>query len=130
MGEEEGSEQDCKGTHGQGIGLPWIPGENRGWYDSCLLNQEQERQDREQEKVGVWQEERLDCCRHQGKEGIGSQGLCRNQEGLCSLQEGQGALPMNMHDHAKASAQGWDVYALGAPLRWMTVSLVLSTIDE
>merc|ERR1711924_387113 len=75
-------------------------------YDSCLLDQEQERQDREQEEVGVWQEERLDCCRHQVKEGIGSQGLCRNQEGLCSLQEGQGALPMNMHEHAKASAQG------------------------
>merc|ERR1711924_299687 len=173
-------------------GLPWIQGENRGWYDSCLLDQEQERQDREQEKVGVWQEERLDCCRHQGKEGIGSQGLCRNQEGLClykksawiaavtkarkalglkgfvaikkgsvfirrelgllpsprqgrhwvsralsqsrralSLQEGQGALPMNMHEHAKASAQG---VGMSTPLErrcvgW-TVSLVLSTIDE
>merc|ERR1712224_204573 len=73
----------------------------------------------------------LDCCRHQGKEGIGSQGLCRNQEGLCSLQEGQGALPMNMHEHAKASAQG---VGMSTPLErrcvgW-TVSLVLSTIDE
>merc|ERR1719158_2509199 len=71
------------------------------------------------------------CCRHQGKEGIGSQGLCRNREGLFSLQEGQGALPMNMHEHAKASAQG---VGMSTPLErrcvgW-TVSLVLSTIDE
>merc|ERR1719335_44026 len=35
--------------------------------------------------------------RDQGKEGIGPQGLRRNQEGLCSLQEGQGALPVNMN---------------------------------
>merc|ERR1712124_29837 len=129
--EEEDREQDRQGQNGKGIGLPWIQGENRGWYDSCLLDQEQERQDCEQEKVGVWQEERLDCCRPQGKEGIGSQGLCRNQEGLCSLQEGQGALPMNMHEHAKASAQG---VGMSTPFErscvgWI-VSLVLSTIDE
>merc|ERR550537_907380 len=65
------------------------------------------------------------------KKGIGSQGLCRNQEGLCSLQEGQGALPMNMHEHAKASAQG---VGMSTPFErscvgW-TVSLMLSTIDE
>merc|ERR1711977_409999 len=104
--EEEDREQDRQGQNGKGIGLPWFQGQDRGWYDCRLLDQEQARQDREQEEVGVWQEECLDCRRHQGKEGIGSQGLCRNQEGLCSLQEGQGALPMNMHEHAKASAQG------------------------
>merc|ERR1712182_33348 len=126
MGGNEGDE-----GHGRHEGHEGHEGEDRERYDSCLLDQEQERQDREQEKVGVWQEERLDCCCHQGKEGIGSQGLCRNQEGLRSLQEGQGALPMNMHEHAKASAQG---VGMSTPLErrcvgW-TVSLVLSTIDE
>merc|ERR1711924_587650 len=73
----------------------------------------------------------LDYGRPEGQEGFGPEGLCRNHEGLSSLQEGQGALPMNMHKHAKASAQG---VGMSTPLErrcvgW-TVSLVLSTIDE
>merc|ERR1712139_529396 len=129
--EEEDREQDRQGQNGKSIGLSRFQGQDRGWYDCRLLDQEQAWQSREQEKVSVWQEEPLDCCRHQGKEGIGSQGLCRNQEGLCSLQEGQGALPMNMHEHAKASAQG---VGMSTPFErrcvgW-TVLLVLSTIDE
>merc|ERR1712224_763645 len=95
--EEEDREQDRQGQNGKGIGLPWFQGQDRGWYDCCLLDQEQARKDREQEKIGVWQEECLDCRRDEGKEGIGPQGLRRNQEGLCSLQEGQGALPVNTH---------------------------------
>merc|ERR1719335_1209296 len=104
--EEEDREQDRQGQNGKGIGLPWFQGEDRGWYDCRLFDQEQERQDREQEKVSVWQEECLDFRCDEGKEGIGPQGLRRNQEGLCSLQEGQGALSVNIHEHASASAQG------------------------
>merc|ERR1712139_130960 len=99
------------------------------------FDQEQVRQDREQEEISPRQEEQLhqglDYCRPEGQEGFGPQGLCCDQEGLCSLQEGQRALPMNMHEHAKASAQG---VGMSTPLErrcvgW-TVSLVLSTIDE
>merc|ERR1739848_972812 len=86
--EEEDREQDRQGQICKGIGLPWFQGQDRGWYDCGLL---------EQEKVSVWQEECLDCRRDEGKEGIGPQGLRRNQEGLCSLQEGQGALPVDMN---------------------------------
>merc|ERR1711981_568378 len=94
--EEEDREQDRQGPNGKGIGLPWLQGQDRGWNDRCFPDQEQARQDREQEKIRVWQEESLDCCRDQGKEGIGPQGLRCNQEGLSSLQEGQGALPVNI----------------------------------
>merc|ERR1711985_173181 len=99
--EEEDREQDRQGQNGKGIGLPWIQGENRGWYDCRLFDQEQERQDREQENVSVWQEECLDFRCDEGKEGIGPQGLRRNQEGLRSLQEGQGALSVNIHEYAR-----------------------------
>merc|ERR1719456_1688848 len=85
----------AKGKNGKGNGLPWFQGKDRRWNDCFFPDQEQAWQDREQEEVRLWQEESLDCRRDQGKEGIGSQGIRRNQEGLRSLQEGQGALPVN-----------------------------------
>merc|ERR1711977_418701 len=73
---------------------------------------EQDCEDCEQEAVGSWQEglrqhQGLDCCRPEGQEGFGRQGLRRSEEGNSSLQEGQGALPVSStHEHTKASAQG------------------------
>merc|ERR1719310_162643 len=66
---------------------------------------------------------------NQGKEGVGPQGLRRNQEGLRSLQEGQGALPVNIHEHVEASAQG---VGMSTPFerRRFGWTCVLSTIDE
>merc|ERR1712093_774404 len=93
--EEEVREQDCKGPHGQGTGVPWVQGEDRRWVDQRFFDQEQVRQNREQEVIFAGQEESLDVCRPEGKEGTGPQGLRRAQEGLSSLQEGQGVLQLN-----------------------------------
>merc|ERR1712118_435324 len=108
--EEEGSEQDCKGTLRQGCGLPWIQGQDLRWFDFVRLDQELPWQDCEQEGIPTGQEEQLhqglDYCRPEGQEGFGPEGLCRNQEGLSSLQEGQGTLPVSINEHGKASARG------------------------
>merc|ERR1712118_480865 len=48
--EEEDREQDRQGQNGKGIGLPRFQGEDRGWYDCRLFDQEQERQDREHKR--------------------------------------------------------------------------------
>merc|ERR1712224_828221 len=80
--EEEVSEQDCKGSHGQSPGVPWIQGEDRRRLESFFLDKEQARKGREQEAVSSRQEERLDDCCPEGKEGIENQGLRRSQEGL------------------------------------------------
>merc|ERR1711924_364678 len=64
----------------------------------------------EQEGIPTGQEELphqgLDYCRPEGQEGFGPEGFCRNQEGLSSLHEGQGTLPVSIHEHGKASARG------------------------
>merc|ERR1712124_215226 len=65
----------------------------------------------EQEETGGRQEgfcphQGLDYCCAEGQEGFGREGLRCNQEGFSSLQESQGALPVSVHEHAKASAQG------------------------
>merc|ERR1712093_252909 len=49
--EEEVREQDCKGPHGQGTGVPWVQGEDRRWVDQRFFDQEQVRQNREQEVI-------------------------------------------------------------------------------
>merc|ERR1719158_2779596 len=90
----------AKGRMANGIGVPWFQGEDCRGSDCFVPDQEQTRQGREQEAVCSWQEESLDCRCDQGKEGIGPQGLRRDQEGLCSLQQGQGALPVNIHEHS------------------------------
>merc|ERR1711977_502103 len=128
--EEEDREQDRQGQNGKGIGLPWFQGQDRGWYDCRLLDQEQARQDREQEKVGVWQEECLDCRRDEGKEGFGCEGLRCNQEGLSSLQKGQGTLPVSVHRHAEASAQGVGISTPFERRRFGEYDATVSTIDE
>merc|ERR1711881_19683 len=71
--EEEGCEQDCKGSLFQGPRLPWIQVQDHGRL-------EQERSGEEQE----WQD--LDFRSPEGKEGPWSEGLRRYQEGLSSLQ--------------------------------------------
>merc|ERR1712224_60090 len=84
--------------------LPWHQGEDHLWLDQDRFVQEQTWQDREQGECSTWQEairqhQGLDCCRPEGQEGFGCQGLRRHQEGLSSLQEGQGALPVSMNKY-------------------------------
>merc|ERR1711985_53841 len=90
--EEKVCEQDCKGPHGQSLGVPWNQGEDSGWHDRFLFDEEQERQGREQEAIRDGQEELLDDCLPEGKEGTEDHWLRPNQEGLRALQEGQGVL--------------------------------------
>merc|ERR1719321_657591 len=89
---KKGCEQDRKGPHGQSHGVPRIQGEDSRWLDCIVLDQEQIWKDREQEEILYFQEELLDDCLLEGKEGSEDQGLRRNQEGLRALQEGQGVL--------------------------------------
>merc|ERR1712193_480055 len=81
--EEKGCEQDRKGPHGQSHGVPRIQGEDSRWLDCFVLDQEE---------ILYFQEELLDDCLLEDKEGSEDQGLRRNQEGLRALQEGQGVL--------------------------------------
>merc|ERR1711924_100328 len=110
--EEEGSEQDRQGQSCQISCFPWHQGEDNRWYDQIRSDEEQEWQDCEQEAIGKWQEglrphQGLDCRCSEGQEGFGCEGLRCNQEGLSSLQEVQGTLPVSVHRrYAKASAQG------------------------
>merc|ERR1712139_221247 len=98
--EEEKCEQDCQGQICQVRRLSWIQGEDHKWPDQERFGGEQAWQDCEQEKRGSWQEairqhQGLDNRSPEGKEGTWCEGLHRCQEGHCSLQEGQGALPVN-----------------------------------
>merc|ERR1711904_325908 len=79
--EEESSKQDRKGPHGESLGVPGIQGEDRRWDDRIVFDEEQDWQDREQEEIRTWQEEHLDDCGPEGKEGTEDQGLRRSQEG-------------------------------------------------
>merc|ERR1711904_133004 len=101
--EEKVCEQDRKGPHGQSHGVPRVQGEDSWWLDRLCLDEEQVRQDREQEEICHFQEKHLDDCCPEGKEGTETQGLRRNQEGLRTLQEGQGVLLKML---VTASAQG------------------------
>merc|ERR1711865_842712 len=72
-------------------------GKDCWWLGEECLDEEQERQDREQEAERQWQEglcwhQGLDCCCPEGEEGPWFEGLHLHQEGHASLQEGQGAL--------------------------------------
>merc|ERR1712124_139852 len=98
--EEEGCEQDRKGQIRKVRRLPWNQGEDRRWLDQERLGGGQAWKDCEQEEFGTWQEglrqhQRLDNCSPEGKEGTWREGLRRCQEGLSSLQEGQGVLQLN-----------------------------------
>merc|ERR1739848_735318 len=133
--EEEGSEQDRQGQSCQSSCFPWHQGEDSWWYDQIRSDQEQVRQDREQEAISLCQEEQLhqglDYCRPEGQEGLGPEGLRCDQEGLTSLQQGQGTLPVSMHRHAEASAQG---VGMSTPLERRRLGkydvVTVSTTDE
>merc|ERR1712093_438709 len=80
--EEEGGEQDCKGPLRQSYGAPRIQGEDCRWLDRIFFDKEQAWQGCEQEAISAGQEEPLDDCCSEGKEGIENQGLLCSQEGL------------------------------------------------
>merc|ERR1712224_738117 len=92
--------------------LPWHQRQDLHWLEKDRLDQEQARQSCEQEagcqrQEGLCQHQGLDCCRPEGQESFGCQGLCRSKEGTSSLHQGQGALPVsNIHAHTESSAQG------------------------
>merc|ERR1739848_974692 len=76
------------------------------------LDQKQERQDCQQEAICSGQEglrthQGLDSCRPEGPEGLGCQGLRCSEERNCSLQEGQGALPVSICKRLKAQLRVW-----------------------
>merc|ERR1712224_267702 len=107
--EEEKCQQNCQVRR-----LSWVQREDHRWLDQERFGGEQAWQDCEQEKCGSWEKglrphQGLDYSSPEGKEGTSCEGLCCCQEGHCSLQAGQGALPVNIlyvHEHARASAQG------------------------
>merc|ERR1712224_1108523 len=86
--EEKVREQDCKGPLCQSLGASWVQGEDNGWPLRFLLDEEQVRQGCEQEAIPEGQEELLDDCCPEGKEGTEDHWLRRSQEGLRALQEG------------------------------------------
>merc|ERR1711959_552941 len=67
--EEEDREQDRQGPGGQGHGAP-----------------------RQQEEQCQGQEVPMDAGRRKGAQGLEAHGLCRDQEGLPSVREGEGVL--------------------------------------
>merc|ERR1712118_603920 len=100
--EEEGRDQDRKGPHGQSRRLSWIQSEDNRRLEANRLGEELARKDREQEGIGSSQEEichrsqGMDFRSPEGKEGTWYEGLRRYQEGLSSLQQGQGVLQLSI----------------------------------
>merc|ERR1712124_76470 len=99
--EEKGCQQDRQGQNGQVRRLPGNQGEDRGRLDQDRFGGEQARKDCEQEKLGTWQEDvhqhqGLDSSSPEGQEGTQCEGLRCCQEGLSSLQEGQGVLRLSV----------------------------------
>merc|ERR1712072_19991 len=99
-------------------------------------DQELSRQDRKQEavcsgqKALCHQRQGLDRRCPEGQEGFGCEGLRCNQEGLSSLQKGQGTLPVSVHRHAEASAQGVGMSTPFERRRFGEYDATVSTIDE
>merc|ERR1711988_82501 len=77
-------------------------GEDYRWLEADRFGEERTWKDREQEAIGIGQEEI--CYRSQGlgyrspegKEGTWHKGLRRYQEGHSSLQQGQGVLQLSI----------------------------------
>merc|ERR1712224_430970 len=63
---------------------------------------------------GLRQHQGLDCRCPEGQEGTWREGLCRNQEGHSTLQEGQGVLQLNALQRGCSSGCG-DIHILRAP---------------
>merc|ERR1712146_323255 len=100
-------------------------GEDSHWLDQIRFDQEQVWQDCEQEAIRLGQEEQLhqglDYCSPEGQEGFGPQGLRCDQEGLSSLQKGQGILPVSTRRCQGFSSGRGDVYALRAQSLWISL---------
>merc|ERR1711918_70695 len=90
--EEEDCEQDRQGPGGQGHGAPREQGEDCWWLDCKGLDQEQVWQDRQQEEQRQGLEVPMDAGCREGAQGLEAHGLCRHQEGLPSVREGEGVL--------------------------------------
>merc|ERR1712224_97585 len=118
--EEEVCEQDCQGPLGQGACVPWIKGKDCWWPHCIFLDKEQERQGCEQEAFGIQQEESLDSGLHKGEEGTGPQGLRCIQEGLSSLQEGQGVLQLNFSAWLQLRSWGYLQPSSAAASDWIS----------
>merc|ERR1712080_680411 len=101
-GGHEGSDEGHEGKEGDEEGLCPLGQAPRllrqgvqdpRWPQQVELDQEQERQDREQEGQRSCQEEPLGQGLPSCAQGARDQGLRPLQEGLPALQEGEGALP-------------------------------------
>merc|ERR1712078_449875 len=90
--EEEEREQDCSGPHGVCHGTPWKQGQDRWWLDCEGLDEEQERQDREQEGERTRQEAPMDAGCRQGAQGLEDHGILGDQEGHTLVCKGEGIL--------------------------------------
>merc|ERR1712193_33138 len=90
--EEEDREQDCQGQDEQGVGAPWLQGEDRWWLDSEGPDQEQARPRCEQEAERQGQGQPLGCCLQEGTCRAEDQGLLCHQEGYTTLCQGEGVL--------------------------------------
>merc|ERR1712183_711209 len=92
-----GGQQDRQGLARQGQCVSWRKREDERWTEEVRHRQEQERQACEQEakrgrQESIQEHSRLDRCCAEGQEGSRLERLRGNQEGLCVVQEGQGAL--------------------------------------
>merc|ERR1711924_244056 len=108
-------------------GLPWHQGEDLHWLDPRGF--EQERFCSGEEALRD-QRQGLDCRCPEGQEGFGCEGLRCNQEGLSSLQKGQGTLSVSVHRHAEASAQGVGMSTPFERRRFAWYDAAVSPIDE
>merc|ERR1712100_776950 len=103
--EEKDREQDCQGPHGQGHGAPREQGEDCWRLDCQGLDQEQAWQDRQQEEERLLQEVPMDAGLREGAQGLEADGLCRDQEGLSFVREGEGVLWQLSTNHSLRNEQ-------------------------
>merc|ERR1712224_15357 len=79
--EEEDREQDRQGQICKGIGLPCFQGQDRGWYDCGLLDQEQARKGREQEKVSFGKKSAWIAAVTKARKALGLKGFVAIKKG-------------------------------------------------
>merc|ERR1712226_868056 len=76
-GEGEEGEQNCEGAGSEGCSAQRQEGKDSRWPDRGLADQEQGRQSRVQESVGLWQKEQVVRGRQASTRGVEDQGLLR-----------------------------------------------------
>merc|ERR1712060_1011045 len=78
-GNEEGEEgeQNCEGAGSEGCSAQRQKGKDSRWPDRGLADQEQGRQSRVQESVGLWQKEQVVRGRQASTRRVEDQGLLR-----------------------------------------------------